>query len=203
MTDSATTSPPGARTALGAGGRPGKRERLVAAACELFHRRGVTGTSLADIAEAADVPLGNVYYYFKTKDDIVRAVIDVHVEALRAGLRTFDRHRSAPARLIAFTREVAGTSASVAAYGCPDGTLCSELDKREDDLAESAATLMRVRVDWAREQFRLMGRKDAGDLALSLIARVQGAALLANTFRDPAVLAGEARQLQRWIRSLA
>ncbi|WP_343869414.1 alpha/beta hydrolase, partial [Dactylosporangium roseum] len=51
-----------------------KRDRLVRAACSLFHQRGVGHTSLADIAKTADVQIGNVYYYFKTKDDIIRAV---------------------------------------------------------------------------------------------------------------------------------
>ena len=56
--------------------RGGKRERLVASAGDLLHRQGVMATTLAQVAEAADVPPGNVYYYFKTKDDLVRAVID-------------------------------------------------------------------------------------------------------------------------------
>jgi len=55
---------------------PGKRGRLIVAACDLFYRQGIAGTTLAHIAEAAEVPLGNVYYYFKTKDDIVAAVVE-------------------------------------------------------------------------------------------------------------------------------
>jgi AcrR family transcriptional regulator len=49
--------------------RPGKRDRLIAGARETIHRQGVEATTLADIAEASGVPLGNVYYYFKSKDD--------------------------------------------------------------------------------------------------------------------------------------
>src|SRR6266480_4478093 len=64
--------------------RGGKRERLVASASELLHRQGVAATTLAQVAEAADVPAGNVYYYFKTKDDLVRAVIDARAEQVRA-----------------------------------------------------------------------------------------------------------------------
>ena len=56
----------------------GKRARLVAAACQLVHQQGVESTTLADIAQAGGVPLGNVYYYFKTKNDIVRAVVETH-----------------------------------------------------------------------------------------------------------------------------
>ena len=54
----------------------GKRERLVAGASEVIHRQGVERTTIADIARAADVPVGNVYYYFKTKDELVEAAID-------------------------------------------------------------------------------------------------------------------------------
>jgi TetR/AcrR family transcriptional regulator, transcriptional repressor for nem operon len=182
--------------------RPGKRERLVEAARDLFHRHGVERTSLADIAKAADVPLGNVYYYFKAKDDIIRAVIDAHANQMRAALTTFDRHRNPRTRLITFIREVAGSSEVVARYGCPHGTLCAELDKRDDELPEAAATLMRLRVDWAREQFRLMGRKDAHELALTLVGGLQGAMDLANAYHDPTIVTGQTRRLQRWINNL-
>ena len=54
----------------------GKRERLVGAARQMLYEHGVEKTTLADIAAAAGVPLGNVYYYFRTKDALVSAVLD-------------------------------------------------------------------------------------------------------------------------------
>jgi TetR/AcrR family transcriptional regulator, transcriptional repressor for nem operon len=62
---------------------------------------------------------------------------------------------------------------------------------------------MALYTDWAEEQFLLMGKKDARDLAITLIAVFQGASLLTNTFRDPAIMNSQARGLQRWIDSLA
>src|ERR1700761_5671229 len=62
----------------------GKRARLIGAACQLVHEQGVENTTLADIAQAAGVPLGNVYYYFKTKNDIVRAVVETHADEANA-----------------------------------------------------------------------------------------------------------------------
>jgi AcrR family transcriptional regulator len=59
----------------------GKRERLTTAAATVLHEQGVEKTTLADIARAADVPIGNVYYYFKTKDELVEAAIGTHGEA--------------------------------------------------------------------------------------------------------------------------
>jgi TetR/AcrR family transcriptional regulator, transcriptional repressor for nem operon len=56
--------------------RNGDCERLVAGARHVINQRGVERTTVADIAHAADVPVGNVYYYFKTKDELVRATIE-------------------------------------------------------------------------------------------------------------------------------
>jgi AcrR family transcriptional regulator len=56
--------------------RPGKRDRLIAGARETIHRQGFKATTIADIAQASDVPVGNVYYYFKSKDELVAAAID-------------------------------------------------------------------------------------------------------------------------------
>lgn len=86
--------------------------------------------------------------------------------------------------------------------GCPHGSLCSELDKRLASPGFALAELMRVPIEWAEEQFRALGRRDAHDLAVSLIAAYEGSALLANTFRDPDILAREARRLNRWIDTL-
>ena len=61
---------------------------------------------------------------------------------------------------------------------------------------------MRLPVDWAEQQFRALGRRDAHDLALDLIAAYEGSALLASTLRDPSVLSRAARRLSRWIDTL-
>jgi TetR/AcrR family transcriptional regulator, transcriptional repressor for nem operon len=192
MTDSALQDP-----------RAGKRERLVAAACRVLHEQGVERTTLADIALAADVPVGNVYYYFKTKDQLVEAAVNAHGDDLRAMLETLDRRRTPQARLKGLVRALTGQRELVAKYGCPFGTLACELDKRADGLDRTAAHVLAVLVDWAERQFRAMDRADARDLAIALIASYQGVSLLTNTFRDPELMAREGRRLERWIDSLA
>ena len=182
---------------------PGKRQRLIAAANQLLYQQGVEKTTLADIAQAADVPTGNVYYYFKTKDDIIAAVIEAHVRQSRAVLASIDSsHRSPKSRLKALVGELAGQGDVIALYGCPHGSLCSELDKRPGRPDFALADLMRVPIEWAEEQFRALGRRDAHDLAVSLLAAYEGSALLTNTFRDPDILTREARRLNRWIDTL-
>src|SRR5215472_13657667 len=138
MTDSTS----GAAAAIAR--RPGKRERLVAAATQLLHERGIERTTLADIAKAADVPAGNVYYYFKTKDEVIAAVIEAHTRQIKVTLGAIDaHHRSPKSRLKALVRELTGQSEIVAQHGCPLGSLCSELGKRIDQPTLAAAELMR------------------------------------------------------------
>ena len=181
---------------------PGKRERLVSSAREVIHQQGVEKTTIADMAKAADVPVGNVYYYFKTKDELVAAAIEAHARDVEAQLRSLERHQTPQARLKALVRQLMSQRDLVADYGCPLGTLCSELDKRADGLDRTCAELLRLPVDWAEEQFRSMGRRDARDLAIALIASYQGIALLTNTFREPELMAREGRRIERWIDSL-
>jgi AcrR family transcriptional regulator len=181
---------------------PGKRERLVESARALIHEQGAQPTTLADIAERADVPLGNVYYYFKSKDDLIGAVLDGYKKEAEALTRAFDRHRSPQARLKALVRNWSDMREMVARRGCPIGTLCAELDKSEDGRDRDAAAIMAIVIDWSEGQFRQLGRRDARDLALALFAGIQGAALLANTFRDPTILTRQGHHLERWIDTL-
>ena len=182
--------------------KPGKRERLIESARGLIHEQGVHRTTLAEVAERADVPLGNVYYYFKTKDELVGAVLDCYKQQAATLLETFERHRSPQARLKALVRNWDEMRETVARHGCPMGSLCSELDKLDGGAGRGAAAVLAVIVDWAEGEFRQLGRRDARDLALTLFAGVQGAALLANTFRDPTILTRQGRHLERWIDSL-
>jgi AcrR family transcriptional regulator len=56
-------------------------------------------TTLAAIAEAADVPSGNVYYYFKTRDDLVRAVVDARAREIATVLDAVGKRLNPRSRL--------------------------------------------------------------------------------------------------------
>ncbi len=186
-----------------AGRRAGKRERLVEAARQVLYEQGVEKATLADIATAAEVPLGNVYYYFKTKDALVAAVIDDYqhrYEGLSAG---FDQHEQPADRLKALVRALIARQDVQARYGCPVGTLSSELGKQQDDLRAGAGTIFAGLIDWAEAQFRELERDDARELGVALIAAYEGSVLLAAALRDPSLIGTEGARLERWIDSLA
>src|SRR5882762_1302622 len=83
-----------------------KRTRLIETATKLAYGRGFRETSLADIAEAARVPVGNVYYYFKTKEELAEAVVERRLEEFRAARAEWDRLSSPKERLLAFVGSV-------------------------------------------------------------------------------------------------
>ena len=67
----------GAPSAGGAGGvGERQRERIIRAATGVFSRKGYDGARVEEIARKADLPKGNVLYYFKTKKDLYRVVIE-------------------------------------------------------------------------------------------------------------------------------
>jgi TetR/AcrR family transcriptional regulator, transcriptional repressor for nem operon len=183
--------------------RGGKRERLIAAARQLFHEQGVEKTTLADIAAAADVPAGNVFYYFKTKDALVSAVIGAYGAAQVSLARTFDRQETPQARLKAMVRSWVDRRELFASHGCPVGSLASELGKREDGLHGESAVVLSGLIDWAEEQFTAMGREDARELAVAFVAAYEGVSLLANVLQDPSLITTEAQRLEAWIDGLA
>ena len=186
-----------------AGRGAGKRERLVEAARQVLYEQGVEKATLADIAATAEIPLGNVYYYFKSKDALVTAVIDDYqrrYEGLSAG---FDQHEQPADRLKALVRALVARRDEQARFGCPVGSLVSELGKQQDVLRAEAGAIFAGLIGWAEAQFREMGRDDARELGVALIAAYEGSILLATALRDSGLIGTEGARLERWIDSLA
>ena len=183
--------------------REDTRERLLAAAKEVIHRQGYAQTTLADIATAANIPLGNVYYHFHTKDSIAEAVIQAHLCDQQAVFAAWGCDPDPRSRLKSLVRSGLAATDLLTRYGCPSGSLCQELEKRDDQLAEMAARLLHGYLAWAEQQFRMLGKSDeAHALAVDLVAAWQGTLLLANSFRSPELLQRKVRRLEAWLDSV-
>jgi AcrR family transcriptional regulator len=169
----------------------------------MFHEQGVEKTTLAEIAAAAGVPAGNVFYYFKTKDALVSAVIGAYGTAQVTLTRTFDDQETPQARLKAMVTSWVDRRELFASRGCPVGSLASELGKREDGLHGESAVVLSGLIDWAEAQFAAMGRADARELGVAFVGVYEGVSLLANVLQDAGLIIAEARRLDAWIDGLA
>jgi AcrR family transcriptional regulator len=181
----------------------GIRERLVTAAAAVIYAEGYSGTTLALVAKAAKVPLGNVYYWFRTKDALAEAVVDARIEELDALMAELGRKARPEERLAGLLLRFASGCGEIARLGCPYGTLAQELEKRADGLARRAGSIFAGQRKWVAQQFRELGAHDADALAVELIAGMQGAALLAHALRDPRLLKTRLGALVRWVRSFS
>jgi AcrR family transcriptional regulator len=180
-----------------------KRVRLIRTAVKLAYRHGFRDTSIANIAEAAKVPVGNVYYYFKTKDEIGEAIVEQRLLEFRALREQWDKAGSPKQRLQACVENTLESRDVLARGGCPFGTLCSELHKEGGPLAEKSTALFREPLAWIEDQFRADGHgSDSRGLAIHLFSALQGIAVLAHGSREPELVVTETRRLRDWIRTL-
>jgi TetR/AcrR family transcriptional regulator, transcriptional repressor for nem operon len=175
---------------------PEKRERLIAAAALMFHARGYEGTTLALVAADAAVPVGNVYYYFRTKDELALSVLDARLAELEGAFHACEVHEKPEERLRAFLAIFAASADTVALYGCPYGSLSNELARRDGELQSRCSALFLLQIAWVEEQFCTLGREnDAHERALSLVAAIQGACILSLSMRDPKIFRKRLKQL--------
>ena len=179
------------------------RSRIVEAADELFYKRGYNQTSFSDIADITGIPRGNFYYYFKTKDDILAAVVEARVKHYAEALLECENSSDSPReRLLAFIDIMGSSEDTVIESGCPIGSLCAELAKDTDALQSKSREVFELLRDWMGKQFGEIGFADANDKAMDLLARMQGTAVMACTFKDNDYLHRSIGDLKSWVNSL-
>lgn len=179
-----------------------KRTRLIRSADQLILRQGYKQTTLADIARDSGVPLGNVYYYFKSKEDIARTIIETRISAMAKVLAECERAGDPRARLLAFLEFPLQRRQEISQHGCPLGTLSYEISRSDSTLTPASKALIHVTLDWCTRQFEALGKPDAEALGLQLVTSLQGMSLVANALDDPAVIDRVISRTREWIQSL-
>jgi len=168
------------------------RERLLAAAEELFYQDGVQSVGIDRVIERAGVAKASLYANFKGKDDLVRAYLDARFEARRAAIETKLALQEAPrdkmlAVFDAMTEPLAKRNYRGCAFLRATAEMAADASGRE---------VCRNARRWTRELLSGLA-KEAGAsnpdvLAKQLVLLYDGAAASAQMDRDPAA-AAEAR----------
>jgi TetR/AcrR family transcriptional repressor of nem operon len=182
--------------------RTDKRIRLIEAADKLFYEQGVNITTLANIASLAEVPLGNVYYYFKSKESIVLAVIERRRKTIETQFSTWASLNNKE-RLAALIAQNTEQGEQAVAFGDWLGSLCQELCKSTNEISTAASGLLKDMLGWCETQFKEMGKGEKShNLALSLLAGLQGTSLLTLTFKDVQVIKQQSHYLVKWLETV-
>lgn len=178
--------------------------RIVEVADQLFYEQGFEATSFADIAIQVGLSRGNFYYHFKSKDEILCAVIARRMANTVAMLHGWELEESSPVdRLMRFAYILIANRPQIMTQGCPVGTLCNELAKLDHQALSEAAAIFTLFRNWLATQFTALGHvANADALAMHLLMRSQGVATLATAFHDETFIAREVDAIGQWIAGL-
>jgi len=179
------------------------RQRIVDAADHLFYSRGYNQTSFSDISDETGIPRGNFYYYFKTKEDILAAVVDARLSEFMHMLKSCEESSAEPLqRLLSLTQFPLQKESQVLKYGCPIGTLSSELVKEQDtEISQARLTaVFDLLKNWIEVQLEQLGQSTrAKEIALNLLAKMQGVIMIANVYKDAEFLHKGIKETQNWL----
>ena len=70
-----------------AGNNGNSRDRLLDAAAKIFRERGYVATTMRAIAKEAGIEAGSIYYHYKSKDELISAVLDFGIAALLGSVK--------------------------------------------------------------------------------------------------------------------
>ena len=167
------------------------RARIVEAAARLIYERGVAGTTLDDVKAAADVSGSQMYHYFPGKDELVQAVITHQADVIAGNQRQADLATAKGLKAWG-DMVVAQATSSQGKGGCPLGSLAGQLAETDPHaralLAGGFAQWQAIIADGLRRLHvagQLPGGTDPDNLAVTLLAALQGGLLLAQVQRDP------------------
>lgn len=179
----------------------GNRQRIIDVSNDLFYRRGYNQTSFQDISDATGIPRGNFYYYFKTKDEILDAVVSSRIDELAEVLKNCETQADdARERLMLFSNMLQHNTDDILESGCQIGTLSSELAKDIPALQDKSREAFVLLRDWLQQQFEALNLNNATDLSMDLLSKLQGVSVLGCAFKDEAYIARSHLEIKDWIK---
>lgn len=183
---------------IGKGAR--NREALVAAAAKLFWMNGYHGTSIADIAADATIPVGNVYYYFRTKSDVAFAVAEGFVDDTGDMLAEISKAEADPRkRLGLLANRLAASQRSRMVHGCPVAAAMRDFRLDAPKASERSAEVFTMISAFVATEAGRTGLRPALALGTgrAAVAEWQGGIVLGQAMQDGPAIAESARRLAR------
>ncbi len=186
------------------------RERIVDAAMELFAYGGYGSTGLSEIARKAGVQQGSLYHFFPTKEELLGAVLErrkalLWPEVLQPIWDTIDDPIERVFKLLDQYRQM--LQVTEFSHGCPIGNLAIELTESHPNsrrlIAENFTNWLKAIEQCFHEASRrLPEHTDAKRLAIFVLTTMEGAVMLARTYRDFRAYDAAVESLREYIEAL-
>jgi len=180
------------------------RRQVIEATDDLLYHKGYNQMSFSDIAEVSGIPRGNLNYHFKTKHDVLDAVITHRLERMQEMLEDWNQTIPTPLeRLKRYAGIPLKELKNVSSFGCPMGSLNTELGKYQPQLQAVSRKQFDVFRAWLKQQFHaLVPTQDSDNLTMHLLVRTQGLAVLAHVYADQSLVKREVDSIHVWLDSL-
>ncbi|MBN1498485.1 MAG: TetR family transcriptional regulator C-terminal domain-containing protein [Spirochaetes bacterium] len=161
------------------------RQLILKNGARLVHVKGFVNTGIQEILDASSVPKGSFYFYFKSKEDFGRALVD-HYETFISAM--FDKYlqdasRTPLERMRRFFEDSCKFyESNNFSSGCPIGNLSQEMSDISVPIREKLhETYLKMKsalqtcIEEARDQGEITGRMDPGMLATFMLNGWEGA----------------------------
>ena len=180
------------------------RRQIVAKADELFYQQGFSSTTFSDITKAVNISRGNLYHHFKAKDDILDAVIEARLSHIQNILQQWEEEGTTPkSRIERYIRSLLENWSLIKDYGCPVGTLCTELTKLQHPAKVDSVKVLTLFKQWLEEQFTLLNpEEEPAVLTMQMLSWGQGVAVVSNAFNDLQYVKHEVQKMCDWLQAL-
>lgn len=159
---------------------PSRRTQIIRAALQRYRTHTVSATTLRDVAAAAGIPVGNLYYYFRSRDDLVLAALEECEQELQALL-----DRLAPLAPVAWMHAyfdwILLDPDQSTARGCPFGTLPGELRALGHPAADRGAQVVR------RYRAAVTQQSEAAGITTDVFMAIQGVYTVSRILADSSV----------------
>ena len=186
------------------------RERIILAAVELFYAHGYAATGMADILRKARANSGSFYFFFKSKEELLQAVLDWYLENLEPILirplyeQTDDPIERVFLLLDGYRQRILQTGFD---YSCPIGRLALEIDPDKRKIHQKIAANFNGWTAAARKCLedageRLPSSVDREQLAQLILTVMEGGVMQARAHHDIGPFDASVEQLRRYLRSL-
>lgn len=177
-----------------------RREAIVAAAARLFWVRGFSATSIAEIASEADVPQGNMFYYFRSKAELALAVADVFLDETQSLITEAEAASPDPRERIRFLlQRLAQSNRSRVDNGCPISAAVRDFRRAAPDASVRAGQSFELLVSFIARELQKTGPRPSIAMARAraVVIEWQGGIALAHAFNDMTVLSESLRRAEQ------
>lgn len=180
------------------------RDKIMSAASHLFCNHGFAATGIDTILSRAGTAKATLYNHFKSKEELIAAVLEVEGETWRAWFfgRLAETKGPARNRMLTVFDVLEDWFADPGFYGCPFINAVAEFETGNDAVRKAAEKHKEHLITWLKAQAMELKVPDVGETARSFAVLIDGAIVAAQHSRDPSFAQTAKRMAAMYLDSL-